>query len=282
MRLVEDDDGIGPVDLRQGVGPRIRIEQVVVGEEHDLGRRQVVAGQVEGTYLAIRSQGQKFLHVQYRLMTGRSSVVASRSTTAIAPITTTSTSATGTRLIVGDPKSVQIVPKAALALLVEAVAAGIDVGTGRRLGLDLGMDAQLLSAAQDGISRPISGRTQFSHHLRQLRVRPGRIEYDRCSVALLLLLLLLLLLTQLAGTPQLTPTNTGAAQFGRPAALPRQRTAQQAQGFAGTRRRFQQRILPPMQRGQDRRHVLPLTVVRAEGEVDRRARQVDGGGRGCR
>ena len=206
-------------------------------------------------------------------MTGRSSAAASRSTIAI---TTTSTAGTG--LIVGDLKSVQVVPKAALALLVETVAPGVDVGTGRRLGLDLGMDAQLLPAAQDGIFRPIPRRTQFPDHLRQLRVRPGCIKYDWCSVALLLLLLLLLL-TQLAGTTQLTPTNTSTPQFGRAAPLPRQRTAQQAQSFAGARRRFQQRIFSPTQRGQDRRHVLPLTIVRAEGEVDRRARKVDGGGR---
>ena len=54
------------------------------------------------------------------------------------------------RLIVEAQKSVQIniAPKAALALLVEAVAPThpalmMMLGTGRRLGLDLEMDAQL-------------------------------------------------------------------------------------------------------------------------------------------
>ena len=164
MRLVEDDDRFGEVDLGQGPRADVGIEQVVVREEDNLRLLDVAPGQVEGTYLPLGAQSLELLQIEDGLVGGGGG------TAAVSP--------TRAGLIVGHCKALEVVLEAALALLGKLAAACIDIGGRGTLGLDAGMDAQLLPAAEDGVLGPIPRGAHFTDHLRQLRVRPAGVQDD--------------------------------------------------------------------------------------------------------
>ena len=68
VRLVEDEDGAGEVDVGQRGLARVPVEEVVVREEYQLGLLEQGSGVVERAHPVLPTQRDEVLHVQHGLL----------------------------------------------------------------------------------------------------------------------------------------------------------------------------------------------------------------------